>query len=171
MTDAERIDDESDGLKPTRLWLVHAVAVVVAVVAFAADPREKGSRAAALDDFFPTAASIALTLLVAIALLQGVLGDVVAHSVRRWVDRSVFVHLGVAAVAAAVGTIGGMDEAAYRWLFALAAGPGAAALATVLLMGQANIGAQKERAAAAAARGQSSGENLPSLPKRSASDE
>lgn len=153
-TRTEVLPDRS-GKRRSPRWVVHVVAVASAAVAFLADPRQDGARIDALDGFFPTAASVAISLLVAIALFQGALGDAVAHRARRWAGTTTFVYLGAATVAPLVGTIGGLSGFAARCMFAATAGAGAASLVTVLLMGAANISAQKDDSPAARA-GQSS---------------
>jgi hypothetical protein len=142
--ETERIPDESDQ-RPAPTRYAHAIAVVVAPLAFLLDPDDAGSRGDALSGFFPAALGGVLSLLIAIALFQGPLGDAVAHRVRRWVDRWTFAYLGAATVTAVAGTIGGLDDDVYRWLFAVTAGGGAASLFTVLAMGDSSIREQKKR--------------------------
>jgi hypothetical protein len=148
-----RIRDGSRARGPNSRWLPHIVAVLgTACGVIFAPPVDSDHPAAKLSSFFATAAQVSVTLLVAVALYQGSLGDVVAHRARRWVGPLTFVYLGVAVVAGVAGSTTSVGSGAYCWLFGFSVGAGAAGLLTVLLMGAANIGAQL--AMAVSARGE-----------------
>jgi hypothetical protein len=146
-------------LQPRPSWLIHLVAIVATGTAFAVAPAVAGTHpATALAQFFSSSAQISATLLVAVALFQGALGDLVAHRVRAWISPPAFVYVGTATAAGVAGSIATLGDDAYHWLFALTVGPGAAGLLTVLAMGWENLEAQRQRSIIAAATnaGQSS---------------
>jgi hypothetical protein len=142
-----RVGEETRRIQPHRTWLLHLLTVVVALIAYKRAPDAKN----AMDEFFPAAAQISATLLVAVALFGGALSDPAAIRVRRWIGPFTFMYLGVATAGAALGSVGTVTYGLARWLFALTCGAGAAGLLTVLLIGNANVGFQKARSAAATA--------------------
>jgi hypothetical protein len=75
-----------------------------------------------------------------------------AYRARRWLCGRTFLYLGLATIAAALAATAALDAWAYRWLFGLSVGPGAAGLVTVLLMGNDSIAAQSELAIEVRAR-------------------
>jgi hypothetical protein len=109
------------------------------------------ARQMAMASYFPLEAGVAAALLVAVALFQGALGVVVAFKVLKWAAPSTFVLLGVATAAGLLGSLTTLHNNAYRWVFALSAGPLLAGLASVVAMGWVNVSQQSTRAAAARA--------------------
>jgi hypothetical protein len=147
-----RVGEDASGFRPSRTWLVHGFAILVAIVAYVRAPdTDNASTKDALEQFFPSAAQISATLLVAVALFGGALADPVAVRVRRWIGPLTFVYLGVATAGGTIGSVTTLSGMVDRWLFALTCGAGAAGLVTVLLMGHANIRGQRARADSAQA--------------------
>jgi hypothetical protein len=129
-----------------RGWIV--IVTGLAATALAAVAAPSATDPASLAQYFASVAQISATLLVAIALFQGALGDPLAVSVRRWIGPMAFIFLGIATIAATAGTVAALPAWSYRWLFAFSAGPGLAGLMTVLAMGWTNISVQRQRSAA-----------------------
>ncbi len=128
--------------------IVSAVAIGGTVAAWHWAPGHT-SRQTAMATYFPAEAAVAAALLVAVALFQGALGVVVAFKVLKWTARSTFVLLGVATATGLLGSLTTLANGAYRWLFALSAGPLLAGLASVVAMGWVNV---REQSAGAAAK-------------------
>jgi hypothetical protein len=128
--------------------IVYGVAIVGTAAAWHWAPTGTSGREAATAPYFPAEATVAAALLVAVALFQGALGVVVAFRVLKWAAPSTFVFLGVATAAGLLGSLTALDNGAYRWLFALSAGPLLAGLASVVAMGWVNVSQQSARAAA-----------------------
>jgi hypothetical protein len=134
-----------------RQCIVFAVAIVGFLAAWHWAPTSTSGREAAMAPYFPAEAAVAAALLVAVALFQGALGVVVAFRVLKWAAPSTFVLLGVATAVGLVGSLTALENGAYRWLFALSAGPLVAGLVSVVAMGWVNVSQQTTRAAAAQA--------------------
>ncbi|HSZ06312.1 MAG TPA: hypothetical protein VK778_14085 [Solirubrobacteraceae bacterium] len=132
----------------TQQLTVYAIAVVGAAAAWHWAPTSTTGREAAMAPYFPAEATVAGALLVAAALFQGALGVVVAFRVLKWAAPATFVFLGVATAAGLVGSLTSLENGAYRWLFALSAGPLLAGLVSVVAMGWVNVSQQSTRAAA-----------------------
>ena len=128
--------------------IVFAVAIVGTAAAWHWAPTGTSGRQSAMAPYFPAEATVAAGLLVAMALFQGALGVVVAFKVLKWGAPSTFVFLGVATAAGLLGSLTTLDNGAYRWLFALSAGPLLAGLASVVAMGWVNVSEQSTRAPA-----------------------
>lgn len=144
MSETASVPDASGrGWKPTLADLV-AVAVAGLSYGFAPAADTAGRLAQQLGPYFGSAAQIGATLLVAIALFDRPLGDEGSARAHRHLSARTFVYLGLAIAAALTGTIAAVPDDAARILFAVTSGPGAAGLVTVLLIGRANIGAQRE---------------------------
>jgi hypothetical protein len=102
--------------------------------------------AAALNAFFSASAQVMAGLLIALALFQSGPTAAAGHEARRFLSRAVFPMLGLGVVAALVGVVNGLSDWDYRAAFAIVVGAGAASLTTTLMVGAANIRAQRRQA-------------------------
>lgn len=128
--------------------IVYGVAIVGTAAAWHWAPTSTEGREVAMAPYFPAEATVAGALLVAVALFQGALGVVVAFRVLKWAAPSTFVFIAVATAAGLLGSLASLENDAYRWLFALSAGPLLAGLVSVVAMGWVNVRQQSGRAAA-----------------------
>ena len=119
----------------SRAFPLHLLAGVVTAGAIAAAPRGKSQD---LAGYYSSVAQVGVTLLVAVALFSGALGDVVDARVRRWMGPMTFVYLGAAVAGGLVGATG--PRAPFgRLMFGVTAGATSGGLLTVLLMGWENL--------------------------------
>lgn len=117
-------------------------APVIAVIAFAFAPRVTGQRPPGdLSAFFSTAATIMGAFFIALALLS-VASRLAAYTITRVAGVATFLYLTVGVVAAGCGTIQSWPYLAYRYIFAIAVGTGAAALLTLTRIGITNLFSQ-----------------------------
>jgi hypothetical protein len=127
-------------------------APVIAGIAFAFAPRVTAQRPPTdLSAFFSTAATIMGAFFIALALLS-VASRLAAYTITRVAGIGTFVYLAVGVVAAGCGTIQAWPYLAYRYLFAIAVGTGAAALLTLTRIGITNLFSQVKMNTAALAQ-------------------
>jgi hypothetical protein len=125
---------------------VVATAVVSGSVGFACQPD-----ASSLTTFFSTIAQVSVTLLVAVALFAGAVGDPGEYRQRRWLSPYTFVYLGLSTAAGIIGATGAVRGVACRTAFAASIAGSLAGLLTVLAMGWENWSYRNSEGAAARA--------------------
>jgi hypothetical protein len=98
-----------------------------------------------LADFFGSSAQVMAALIVALALFQSGSSAAAGHGARQFLSLALFPLLGVGLAAALAGLIRSLPTCLYAWMFGVVVGAGATALLATVLVGVANIHAQRRQ--------------------------
>lgn len=99
--------------------------------------------ASGLSSFYGTCAQVLATFFIALALLT-LFSPIAYLRMREIVGHSTFIFLALGIVAAMTGTIDGLPDCLYRYLFAIALGTGIGAVVAVTRVGIANMKIQRD---------------------------
>jgi hypothetical protein len=135
-------------------WLPEVATLVVLAVAYVVAPDfDTVAQRDRLSDFFGTSAQIIATLLVAVALFQGLSSADASYRVRRFLTWRTFAYIALSEIAAIAGLVQVLPPCGYTVAFVATLGFGAGALIAVLVAGLENIGAQRQDAVEAFVEG------------------